>query len=179
MTEIRTERLVLRPYRADEADLLGLLLRDRRVVFWQNERVTERDVADVLKRSRALSPQGLGWFAAFRADDRRFVGNAILQPLAGTDEIEIGYHLVPEVWGKGYASEAAAAVLDYGFQALRLPRIVAVVLPENARSRRVLERLRLPYIDDRIHADHLHRYYALSRADYLAAHENVAEQSET
>ncbi|MCT8974046.1 GNAT family N-acetyltransferase [Microbaculum marinisediminis] len=179
MTEIRTERLVLRPYRADEADLLGLLLRDRRVVFWQTERVTERDVAGVLTRSLALRPRGLGWFAAFRHDDGRFVGNAILQPLDGTEEIEIGYHLVPEAWGKGYAREAAAAVLDYGFQALRLPRIVAVVLPENARSQRVLERLGLPYIEDRIHAGHLHRYHALSRADYLAGHENVAEPSET
>ncbi|HBY99311.1 MAG TPA: hypothetical protein DEP84_36125 [Chloroflexi bacterium] len=174
----------MRPYRDDEADLLGLLLRDRRVFFWSEAPVTERDVENVLNRSLALRPKGLGWFAAFSEDRDRFVGDAVLQPLAGTGEIEIGYHLVPDAWGKGYATEAAEALLDYGFQALRLPRVVAVALPENRRSLRVLERLGLPYIEDRIHADHLHRYHALTRAEYLAAREAIvqrdaAEQSES
>jgi RimJ/RimL family protein N-acetyltransferase len=179
MTEIRTQRLFLRPYRADETDLLGRIILDRRVFFWREGRITERDVQEVLLRSIALRPQGLGWFAAFTRDTHLFVGDAILQPLTETDEIEIGYHLVPEAWGKGYATEAAAAMLDYGFRALKLPKISAVVLPENTRSQRVLERLGLPYIEDRIHADHLHRYYALSRADYLAAGKIVMNQPGT
>ena len=179
MTEIRTKRLVLRPYKADEADLLSRIIRDRRVFFWHEGRITERDVHEVLLRSIALRPQGLGWFAAFTRDAHLFVGDAILQPLSETDEIEIGYHLVPESWGRGYATEAAAAMLDYGFKALKVPRIAAVVLPENTRSQRVLERLGLPYIEDRIHADHLHRYYALSRADYLAADRIVMNQPGT
>jgi RimJ/RimL family protein N-acetyltransferase len=178
MTEIRTERLFVRPYRADETDLLACLLCDPRVVFWRENRITEREIEEVLLRSVALKPKRMGWFAAFTQNDGQFVGNVILQPLADTDEIEIGYHLRPEAWGSGYATEAASALLDYGFRALGLPRIVAVVLPENERSVRVLERLGLPYIEDRIHADHLHRYYAVSRADYLAAHEAVIDQPE-
>ena len=177
-SEIETRRLLLRPYRMDEADLVGRLMRDPRVFFWRSGPVSDEDVAEVLIRSRELGPRGLGWFAAFRHDDGRFVGNAILQPLDGTEEIEIGYHLVPEYWGNGYATEAATALLDYGFRDLELPRIAAVVLPENEPSRRVLKRLGLPYIEDRIHADLLHRYHALSRSDYFAAAEAITDQPE-
>ena len=53
-------------------------------------------------------------------------------------EIEIGYHLRPDSWGRGYASEAAAAALAYGFDALSLDRIVAVTRPENRASQHVL-----------------------------------------
>jgi len=176
MKEIRTDRLLLRPFRADQADLLGRVIRDRRVFFWREARVTEEEIQAVLNRSLDLAPQGMGWFTIHTRDDFRFVGDIVLQPLAESGDIEIGYHLLPESWGNGFATEAAEAMLDYGFRVLRLPEIVAVVLPDNTRSQRVIERLGLPYIEDRIHADLLHRYYALSRTDYLAARKTALEQ---
>lgn len=178
MSEIRTDRLILRPYRADEGALIGRLMRDDRIFFWRTREVTDEDIAEVLARSLALGPRGLGWFAAFRADGGDFVGNAVLQPLPGTDEIEIGYHLVPDRWGNGYATEAGRALVDHGFRELRLPRIVAIALPENDRSRRVLERLGLSYIGDRIHADLRHCYFALDRSDYMAGGQFVTDHPE-
>jgi RimJ/RimL family protein N-acetyltransferase len=178
MTEIRTDRLLLRPYRPDEAALIGQLMRDDRVFFWRTAEVEDTDIAEVLARSLALRPLGLGWFAIFLFRTGAFVGNVVLQPLPETDEIEIGYHLVPEHWGNGYATEAGRALLDYGFRELGLPRIVAVALPENEASQRVLKRLGLSYIEDRIHADLRHCYFALNRSDYLAAGPTVIEQPE-
>jgi ribosomal-protein-alanine N-acetyltransferase len=60
-------------------------------------------------------------------------------------EVEVGYHFAREAWGKGYATEAAAACLRLGFDRLRLARIVGVVDPANFASQRVLEKIGLIY----------------------------------
>ena len=52
---------------------------------------------------------------------------------------------MPEFWGKGYATEMASVVRDYGFQKLELPTIVGITLPENIASQRVLEKIGLTY----------------------------------
>jgi len=65
--------------------------------------------------------------------------------LENTAEVEIGYGLAKQYWGKGLASEAAAAALKYGFEQMYLPRIIAVAWPENVASLRVLEKLGMQY----------------------------------
>lgn len=55
--------------------------------------------------------------------------------------VEVGWRLAAEFWGNGYASEAAAAVLSFGFQVLMLPQIVSFTVPANRRSVRVMERI--------------------------------------
>ena len=64
-----------------------------------------------------------------------------LSLLEDTDEVELGYLLDAPWQGQGYASEAAAALVTWGFEALALPRIVALALPEHAASLRVMRRL--------------------------------------
>ena len=66
-----------------------------------------------------------------------FAGLKYLEELQGTD---LGYRLLPSYWGRGLATEAALASIDYGFQQLRLPRLLGLVDPENTRSVRVLEK---------------------------------------
>ena len=51
------------------------------------------------------------------------------QQIDGKEEIEIGYWLLPQYWGKGYAKEAAAAFRDYGFQALRMNKLISLINP--------------------------------------------------
>jgi RimJ/RimL family protein N-acetyltransferase len=66
----------------------------------------------------------------------------LLKPLPPTtDDIEVGWHLARRVWGRGYASEAARALLRYGFETLRLDEILAVVDPANERSAAVTRRV--------------------------------------
>ena len=54
--------------------------------------------------------------------------------------MEVAYELAPRAWGRGYATEAARALVDYGFGEIGLLRIVALIVPDNARSRRVAEK---------------------------------------
>jgi ribosomal-protein-alanine N-acetyltransferase len=68
------------------------------------------------------------------------------QHLEGGPEIEVGYRFLKDHRGRGYATEAAAASIAFGFDELGLDRIVAVALPENTASRRVLEKCGLTEI---------------------------------
>jgi len=85
---------------------------------------------------------GLGiWSVYPRGMPGSFLGWVALHPLPGWDDVEIGWRFAPEHWGRGYASEAAGAVMRHGFATLGLSRIVAVLQDANLRSRRVCERL--------------------------------------
>lgn len=168
MTELETERLSLRPYGPDDAALMLQLIGDPRVFFWREEPGTLADAQDWIDRSIALREERkLGWWAVHQRSNDVFVGQCGLQILPGTEENEIGYHLVHDHWGNGYATEAARAVLDHGFQELHLDRITAVVRPDNTASLRVMEKLAMPYIDNRLHTGITHRFFALTRDDYI------------
>jgi RimJ/RimL family protein N-acetyltransferase len=181
MTEIETDRLTLRPYLPGEAPLIHRLIGDSRVFFWRSEPGTLKEAEDRLAKSLANHlGTGLGLWAVFlkgRADDKStFLGQVFLQNLDDSELIEIGYQFIPDAWGNGYATEAARALIDHGFRTLQLDRIVAVALPDNKPSLRVLQRLGLPYIEDRMHADLEHKFFALTRETYLARHDAVSEK---
>lgn len=67
-----------------------------------------------------------------------FLGWVMLKPIRDTPHIEVGYRMPPSSWGKGYATEATRAVLDYGFNTVGLDEITAVTHPDNAASQHVL-----------------------------------------
>jgi ribosomal-protein-alanine N-acetyltransferase len=98
-----------------------------------------------------------------------------LQFLPETDEIEVAYLLGKLYWGQGLATEAALAGLRYGFQVLELETIVAIVHPENAASRRVIEKLGMPF------AEHAHYFgmdvcrYVMERASFDRRHGEKGE----
>jgi len=81
---------------------------------------------------------GLGIWHASRRDTGAFVGWFSLKYAGRSPDIEVGYRLVPAVWGKGYATEGATALVDYGFDDLDLDRIIGVTHPGNRASQRVL-----------------------------------------
>ncbi|MEQ9520189.1 MAG: GNAT family N-acetyltransferase [Parvibaculum sp.] len=168
MTSLLTERLQLRPYKADDAPLLQSLIGDLRVYFWRKEPGTLAEAESLLARtSRHYDETGMGAWGVFERKSGAFVGQCILQPLPETGEPEIGYHFHVAAQGKGYATEATRCLLDHGFRNLNLPRIVAVVLPDNHPSQSVMKKLGLPYVKDLMKADLLHNYFALNQPDYL------------
>lgn len=182
MTEIETERLTLRRYRSLDAALIHRLTSDSRVFYWRTEQGTLSEAASKLAAILAsFRDTGIGWWAVFPKgcanNQGAFLGQVGLQPLPDSDFIEIAYHFTPEAWGNGFATEAARAILDHGFRMLHLEQIVAVALPDNEPSLRVIHRLALPYIEDRIHADLKHRFYALSRAAYFSRHGAAREKA--
>ena len=74
---------------------------------------------------------GLGLFVLIEKETGIRIGHAglVKQQIDGKEEIEIGYWLLPQYWGKGYAKEAAAAFRDYGFQALRMNKLISLINP--------------------------------------------------
>lgn len=88
-------------------------------------------------------PFGLGmWVVTPQQAPERFLGWVMLWPLIGWEpEVEIGWRFARDVWGQGYAPEAARPVMEHGFAAVGLDTIVAVLDPDNHRSRRVCEKL--------------------------------------
>jgi ribosomal-protein-alanine N-acetyltransferase len=88
---------------------------------------------------------GFGRWAIVHKADKKMIGWCGLAFLDNTDEIEIGYGIAKEYWGKGLTTEAAAASIRFGFEELKLNRIVAVAMPENIASRRIMEKIGMKF----------------------------------
>jgi RimJ/RimL family protein N-acetyltransferase len=140
----RTARLVLSEITAEHGHELYELDADPRVMRYigTGHVRTREDVDDAMRRiprAYALYP-GLGTWRATRRDNGDFVGWFALKYVPGTVEVEVGYRLRHAAWGRGYATEGARELVDYGFDELGLFRIIGITHPENVSSRRVLEK---------------------------------------
>lgn len=141
MTELRTKRLVLRRCRPDDRDDFIALERDPEVMRYLNggpvehELVRPEDVTFLMPRG--TEPEV---WTACRRDDGEFVGwFGLFEDTA--EQGEIGYRLRRDHWGKGLASEGAAALIGLGFDTMGFDRIVACTMTVNRASRRVMEKL--------------------------------------
>jgi RimJ/RimL family protein N-acetyltransferase len=146
--ELVTARLHLRPVQTTDRAAVVSLSADPRVMQWLGGVQTAEQARSWLDRQLAHWEQhGFGRFLV--ACDGAFVGFAGLSrlefDLGIVPGVEIAWRLAHEHWGRGYATEAARAVLDDGFGRLGLADIVAVTTPGNMRSRRVMERLGMVY----------------------------------
>jgi ribosomal-protein-alanine N-acetyltransferase len=90
---------------------------------------------------------GYGDWAVVLEDQGKIIGWAGLQYLPELDEIELGFLLDRPFWGRGYATEAAQASVQFGFERLNLEHIIALVHPDNLASRRVIEKCDMTWID--------------------------------
>jgi len=155
-----TDRLVLRELRADDARAVA-------------ERAGDRRVARYLLAVPSPYPVGLAtrwiagrllWWAqgrgvtlaiAAREAPNDLLGSVSLRRYARDRRAELGYWLGVESWGKGYATEAAGALVDFGFSELGLSRIYAHVLEGNEASCRVLDKLGM--INEGIRRQHVRK----------------------
>jgi RimJ/RimL family protein N-acetyltransferase len=140
---LRTDRLRLRPWTTSAADLarLGDLYSREEIVRWIGGAPTvppEELVARWAEVHRLDERHGC-WAA--ECPDGTVAGTVLFKPLPnGVGEVEVGWHLHPDSWGHGYATEAARAVIDRGFGE-GVPEVYAVVRPGNASSMAVCARL--------------------------------------
>lgn len=130
-----------------------------------HQQATER----LARYVRCWEEHGLGMFGVRLRDVSVPVGWSGLQPLSGTDEIEVGYAFGKAAWGRGYATEVASAVVQWGFETLGLERIVAVASPENAASRRVMDKLGMRYEGVRPGSGPPSVYYSVTPAAFARA----------
>ncbi|WP_236594672.1 GNAT family N-acetyltransferase [Saccharothrix sp. 6-C] len=139
---METERLVLREFVESDVDAVVRLLGEPRVMrYVEDGKPVPR--ADV---ERVVLPRllGGGWWAAHLKESGDFIGWFELSPV-DRGVAELGYRLHPDHWGRGYATEGAAALVEHG-RAAGLTRIVAYAMTVNTGSRRVLEKVGLRHV---------------------------------
>lgn len=152
---IETERLLLRDWQLEDTAAAFAIYGDPEVVRFLGDGEPMPDLiaqrawlAERIERHRSLKLKGLGAWALVERNTEKIVGTMLLKPLPPNNrEIEVGWHLARGVWGRGYASEAGAAVLGYGFFVLKLEAIYAVIKPSNTRSVGVAVRLRMRWVE--------------------------------
>ncbi|GAA2053045.1 GNAT family N-acetyltransferase [Catenulispora yoronensis] len=152
---LETERLTLRLFTADDADLLIELDSDPAVMRYLTggeptapETVREKQLPNILA-GYAKWDGKLGLVAAFEKDGGAFIGWFILRPGPDgpLDEVELGYRLRQAAWGRGYATEGSRALLRKGFTELGVRLVWADTMFVNAGSRHVMEKLGMTHVD--------------------------------
>ncbi|HEV3167313.1 MAG TPA: GNAT family N-acetyltransferase [Isosphaeraceae bacterium] len=143
---LTTPRLHLRLWRDEDLTAFAAMNADPRVMEFFPKVLDRADSDAVAARIRNhLAHRGFGLWAVEIpgvADFIGFVGLAVPGFEAHfTPCVEVGWRLAHDYWGRGYASEAARAALDFGFRQLALPEIVSFTAAVNWRSRRVMERI--------------------------------------
>jgi ribosomal-protein-alanine N-acetyltransferase len=161
---LTTDRLALRRFTPDDLDWLAELYGDSDVTRYLGGVKSRSQTAEMLS-TRILAyydeHPGLGiWVTIERATGER-AGFHLLNHIRGESIIQIGYALAKPAWGKGFATEMAAAVLRYGFLELKLPRIAGMTSLQNLASQRVLLRIGLERHGERAFA---HPEYAAEGA---------------
>jgi RimJ/RimL family protein N-acetyltransferase len=142
---LETPRLVLREFtHEDDAFVLRLLNEPSWLRFIGDRGVrtlpdARRYLDDGPRRSYARNGFGL-WCVVPKGGDAP-VGMCGLIRRDTLPDVDVGFAFLPEAWGRGYARESAAAVLDHARDVLGLGRVLAITDPENAASIRVLERV--------------------------------------
>lgn len=143
MTEISTSRLILRPWRDEDAEPFAALNADPVVMEHFPAPLSRGDSDAMVERIRAhFAREGFGLWAVEVPGVAPFIGfTGLSRPAWWREVVEVGWRLSHAHWGMGYATEAARAALDVGFGTLGLEEIVSFVVPGNTRSQRVMDRL--------------------------------------
>jgi ribosomal-protein-alanine N-acetyltransferase len=143
LPQIETARLRLRPFTLDDLDALHRFWTDPDVrrYLW-DDRTISREQAEAMLQSSLVSFQthGFGQWAVIHVEHDSLIGFCGLRSTDDPLEAELLYGIAPPYWGQGLATEAARAVLRYGFEEKKLARIVASADRPNVASVRVMER---------------------------------------
>ncbi len=192
--QLETPRLIIRDWHPtedvrDTIDIFG----DVRVTRWLEKGSQDTSLRQVQGRlhryvdNTQKSKNGTGSWAVVQKDIARVIGHIALLCLPDLEEVrpdhviepfpdgmsveyfEIGWHFRPASWGFGYATEAARALIEYGFEVLDLPVVFAIAQPENKRSLAVMKRLGMQYdgLTTRCYGGQSLHLYRLSADSYL------------
>lgn len=162
---LRTDRLILRPFTIDDIDAAYKMNLDEEVSRWTGdggvvgkEEIRRRIQEDVLGD---YAKYGYGRMAVVLKETEEFIGFCGLKYLEDYEEVDLGYRLMSQYWGRGYATEACQVCLDYGFGQLGLYKIIAMVLPQNKASIRVLDKLGFQFQRDIVEGEDMALLYAV------------------
>jgi len=146
---IETERLIIRPFTMADLEATYAMNLDPEISKYTGDggvvskaeierRIAENILGDYEK-------YGFGRLAVELKGEAKFIGFTGLKYLDDLNEVDLGFRFLKEYWGKGIATESGRACVELGFNTLDLERIMALVLPANSGSIRVLEKLNFAF----------------------------------
>jgi RimJ/RimL family protein N-acetyltransferase len=146
---LTTERLVLRKLATSDAEFILRLLNEPSFLQFIGDKGVRNleDARQYILNGPIASYQknGFGLYLVSLKADNTSVGMCGLLKRASLPDVDIGFAFLPEFWNKGYALEAAVAVMIYGKDVLKLPRIVAITNKDNHASAKLLNRIGLRF----------------------------------
>lgn len=162
---IETERLLIRPFNLDDILPAYEMNLDPAVSKFTGDggivslKETERRIVEDVMGD--YQKHGFGRFAVELKGEKGFIGFTGLKFLDDFNEVDIGFRFMKKYWGNGIATESAKACLKYGFETLKMEKIIGLVLPGNIASIRVLEKLNFKFEKEIIEDSLSVRYYSL------------------
>jgi RimJ/RimL family protein N-acetyltransferase len=179
MTTLTTERLVLRPPTEEDIEPLLEMNTDPEVMRYIGDGslgpVDREATAGIVARARqGWADNGFGMLSVLTRDSGVYAGWVTLAEPRFLPQIlpavEIGWRFRRGCWGRGYATEAAAPLLEFAFAAVGLDRVVSIRHPQNDRSGRVMEKLGLRLAGEEVVPSHGTRVviHAITREEYAA-----------
>jgi [ribosomal protein S5]-alanine N-acetyltransferase len=166
---LETPRLLLREFTPADADALEGILGDPVAMQYYPAPFPRREVEDFIRRNLARYRDcGFGLWAMLLKDSRELIGDCgcYVREVRGNFDFEMGWHVRRDLWGRGYATEAARRCIDYAFSGLGAERIIALVRPENKSSCRVAEKSGMNCEKIIVWHGCDHRVYAKNRVEH-------------
>ena len=168
MKTLITDRLILRPFTLEDVPAQYEMNLDPDVSRYTGDGGVvgideiERRIKDHVLRDYKM--YGYGRMVVEWKATGEIIGFCGLKYLSDLNEVDLGYRFVQRYWGKGIATEAGCAVLDFGWKDLGLKRVIAWVLPENVGSVRVLDKLGFHFEKALLEDGQVVHQYAIERA---------------
>ena len=166
---VETRRLLLRPFQSEDSLVYERIRANSEVARYlpgglgAAKHAAERAVQTIQLFTQLWQERGFGPWAVIEKQSQALLGHCGLRYLPEFKEVEVLYALDTSAWGKGFATEAAQASVEYGFTQLELKKIIALALPENQASRRVMERIGMRYVQMTTFKGYEVVYYELYR----------------
>lgn len=163
---LETERLVLREFRPEDTDALLQVLGDPVAMQYYPAPFPRAEVEDWIRRNRArYIDAGFGLWAMLLKGSDELIGDCgcYVREIEGNVDCELGWHVRRDLWGRGYATEAARHCIEFAFVKLGMDRIIALVRPENIGSCRVAEKNGMTVDRVIFWRDYDHRVYVKQR----------------
>jgi ribosomal-protein-alanine N-acetyltransferase len=137
-----TDRLQHRAFVADDAEVVFALNGNPKVMRYTGEPMLQslNEARQLIADYPDFDEVGYGRWACVLKQTQTIIGFCGLKYLPDLDAVDVGYRLLPQYWGRGLATEACIASLEFGFKTLCLDQIIGLVLPDHAASIRVLEK---------------------------------------
>ncbi len=165
---IETKRLILRNLTpADLEPLLAVFADPQTMQFYPQPFDRQMARAWIERNIQRYAQHGFGLWALVLKANGQLIGDCglVIQDVDGMAAVEIGYHIRRDLWGQGFATEAAQTCWDYGFNYLEVDQLVSLIHPANLASRRVAEKIGMTLIKQIVWHSQLTCVYSCSRVE--------------